>query len=178
MHVFLIGFMGSGKSSTGKRLARVLGMPFMDIDNEISLEYKMSISDIFSRYDEEVFRMIEKVILRKSATLPEPYVISAGGGTPCFHDNIDFMLEHGLTVYLHLDIPMLVSRIKDSHTRRPLVDTDDQQELTLRVHELFSERERYYRMADIHFDARNLDVNALAQTIREGMKRKKISSGA
>ena len=172
MHIYLIGFMGSGKSSAGKRLARLLGYPFLDIDQAITEEYHMEISDIFSRYDEDVFRLMEKDVLRKTAALAEPHVISAGGGTPCFHENMDFMLAQGLTVYLHLEIPVLVNRIRHSHTRRPLVDTQDATELSRRVEELFVQRERYYTRADIHFDARNLDAELLARAVKEGLQRK------
>ena len=176
MHIYLIGFMGSGKSSAGKRLARLLGYPFLDIDQAITEEYHMDISDIFSRYDEEVFRLMEKDVLRKTADLEEPYVISAGGGTPCFHDNMDFMLSHGLTVYLHLEIPVLVNRIRHSHTRRPLVDTKDTGELSQRVEELFIRRERFYTQADIHFDARNLDADLLVRAVKEGLQRKGLKA--
>lgn len=174
MQVFLVGFMGSGKTTAGKRLAKLLDLGFIDLDHTIEAEYKMSIPEIFKQYDENVFRLLEKSTLHKVTERSDDVVVSTGGGTPCFYDNMDYMLNRGLVIYLHLEVPTLVRRIMQSHTQRPLVLSKDHQELTQRVEELLQQRESFYRRADLHFDARNLRIESLIPTIKESIRIKQL----
>lgn len=170
MRIYLVGFMGSGKTTTGKRLAKALGYPFIDLDHAIEQEYRKSIPEIFKQYDEGVFRLLEQKMLHKVSDANPVSIISTGGGTPCFFDNMDYILQNGLAVYLHLEIPVLVQRILKSHTRRPLVLSKDEDELRQKVEELFERREPFYRRADIHVDARSLRIESLLQTLSNSPK--------
>jgi shikimate kinase len=165
MRIYLVGFMGSGKTTTGKRLAKALGFPFIDLDHAIEQEYRKSIPEIFKQYDEGVFRLLEKNMLHKVSELNPTAIISTGGGTPCFFDNMEYILNNGLAIYLHLEIPVLVQRILKSHTRRPLVLSKDEDELQSRVEELLGKRNPFYRQADIHIDARSLRIESLLNTL-------------
>src|SRR5512133_3442701 len=97
--IYLIGFMGSGKSTAGRELARLLGWSFTDLDTEVEKREGKTIRQIFAQKGEEYFRNLETKVLRDLNTLANS-VISTGGGTPCHSDNMDFMLENGLTIYL------------------------------------------------------------------------------
>ena len=97
--IFLIGFMGSGKTTLGKALAQKLGVDFIDLDLYIETRYHKTVREIFAESGEERFRQIEKSLLHEVADF-ENVIIAAGGGTPCFFDNIDYMNGHGTCVYL------------------------------------------------------------------------------
>ena len=99
--VYIIGFMGCGKSTAGKKLASVLNWSFIDLDRKIEAHAGMTIPEIFSKHGESFFREVESEVLRSFQTLSE-VVISTGGGTPCHGDNMDFMTETGLTLYLKM----------------------------------------------------------------------------
>ena len=119
MKIFLIGFMGSGKTTLGKKLARVLGYDFVDLDKVIEEESGVSVPDYFSRHGEDAFRQLERDCLR--TRLPAgPVVVATGGGAPCYFDNMDWMNEHGVTVYLMLPPGVLASRLNGSRNR-PLI---------------------------------------------------------
>jgi shikimate kinase len=94
--VYLIGFMGSGKTTVGRKLAKKLDHPFIDLDETIENRYRISIPTIFSKYDEKVFRKIEHETLKSLLHL-QNHVISTGGGTPCFFNNIDLINENGIS---------------------------------------------------------------------------------
>ena len=118
--VYLIGFMGSGKTTTGLKLASLLGWEFKDLDKNIEENTGMTIPEIFSHHGEAYFREVESRILRSVEPVKNT-VISTGGGTPCYSDNMDFMLNTGLTIYLKLNAGQLKSRLSDSNGERPLI---------------------------------------------------------
>lgn len=149
MKIVLIGYMGSGKSSVGKRLAEVLGLPFRDMDVEIEKQEDCSISEIFSRKGEIYFRKIENKILKELLSQPKSYVLATGGGTPCYGDNMDFMIKADvITVYLKTPLEVLTSRLVLEKDNRPLLahlETEDELNDFLRKH-LF-ERVYYYNQS-------------------------------
>jgi len=163
--VYIIGFMGSGKSTAGKKLSAILGWQFIDLDKEIEREAGKPVNDIFSDEGEVRFRALEKETLR-SLTLKNDTVISCGGGTPCHSNNIDFMLSTGTVVYLEMTPGQLKSRLEGSQGSRPLIKDLKGDELIHFISKKLSEREKYYRMASVIINGISLDINKLAGRIQ------------
>ena len=149
--IFLVGYMGSGKSSVGRLLAKKIGWQFIDMDLFIENRYRKSVSQIFSANGETVFREIEQTILQEVA-LFEQAVISTGGGAPCFHNNMTLMKQMGVVVYLKVPIPQLTKRLEASKQSRPLINNKTKEELTVFVTENLKAREVFYNEADIILD--------------------------
>ena len=121
MTIFLVGYMGCGKSTLGKKLAINLNYDFIDLDNYIEEQEGRTIKEIFADDGEDYFRKLERVYLHRVIDT-ENVVISSGGGTPCFFDNMDQMNEYGLTVYINMHPKALIPRLKLSELYRPLID--------------------------------------------------------
>ena len=153
--IFLIGFMGSGKTTLGKALARKLGVDFIDLDLYIEARYHKTVREIFSESGEEKFRQIEKTLLYEVADF-ENVVIAAGGGTPCFFDNIDYMNAHGTCVYLKASTEELCKRLACGRESRPLLRGKSDEELRLFIDQTVARRETYYTRAALHFDTGSL----------------------
>lgn len=117
--IYLTGFMGSGKSFTGRQLAELLHLPFIDLDDRIEAAAGKTISEIFEQDGEPAFRIIERDALRATAT--EDAVIATGGGAPCFHDGMDWMNTHGATVFLDPPLSVLLPRLEAGRAHRPLL---------------------------------------------------------
>jgi shikimate kinase len=162
--VYIIGFMGSGKSTTGKRLATTLGWQFIDLDKEIELKAGKAIKEIFSTSGEDHFRELEAETLT-SLEITNDTVISAGGGTPCHGSNMDFMIRTGLVVYLKMTPGQLKSRLEGRVTSRPLIININKTELLQYISAKLSEREEYYLKASIIVDGLDLDIKVLSETI-------------
>jgi shikimate kinase len=163
--VYLIGFMGSGKSTAGRNLASHLGWSFIDLDDKIEYRAGQTIKDIFSDRGEEFFRKLEMEVLKESGN-QENTVISTGGGTPCFGDNMDFMNHTGLTVYLKLTPLQLKSRLADTKEERPLLKDLDDASLISFIEDKLSFREKWYSMADLIVDGFSADIIQLGTLIR------------
>ncbi|MDD3910421.1 MAG: shikimate kinase, partial [Proteiniphilum sp.] len=138
--IFIIGYMGSGKTTVGKRLARSLSLSFIDLDAFIENKYRKSVSDIFTEKGEEQFRKIENRALIEVANI-EDVVISTGGGTPCFFDNMDVMNKAGTTVYIQADPEELAARLLASKTVRPLIAGKPREEIIPFITEHLAQRE-------------------------------------
>lgn len=125
--IFIIGFMGSGKSTLGRALGRATGRTFIDLDNYIEQRFHANVRDIFASRGEEGFRDIERRMLREVSQF-EDVIVACGGGTPCFYDNMEVMNAAGLTVMLDVSIDRLHSRLCLGRRRRPLIAamTDDE----------------------------------------------------
>jgi shikimate kinase len=148
MNIYLIGFMGSGKSFTGQQLATALHLPFVDLDERIEQTEKRSIAQVFESEGESYFRTLEAQLLR--ATLADdPAVISCGGGTPCFHQNMDWINANGLSIYLKASVPLLAKRLKKGQEHRPLIRGFNELELEAYIAERLAQRELYYSQAKI-----------------------------
>lgn len=165
--IYIIGFMGSGKSTTGKRLATTLGWQFIDLDKEIELKAGKAIKEIFSTSGEDHFRELEAETLT-SLKIKNDTVISAGGGTPCHGSNMDFMIRTGLVVYLKMTPGQLKSRLEGGATSRPLIKNISKTELLQYISAKLSEREEYYLKASIIVDGIDLDIKNLSETIKAG----------
>jgi shikimate kinase len=162
--VFVIGFMGSGKSTFGKKLATKLGYGFIDLDEEVVKLAGKSISEIIEQEGEEKFRQLENTAL-KGLDISNK-VISTGGGTPCFYDNIEWMKEHGLVVYLNVPEGVIYSRLKTTDlTQRPLLKGLDDDGLKQFIHTKLEERLPYYYRAKVFFNPVNTDMEYLVRLV-------------
>ena len=165
MRIYLVGYMYSGKTTVGKRLARQLGYRFMDTDKVFEERYRISIPDFFSRYDETAFRKLEHDILL-STTECDDCVISTGGGTPCFHNNMDFIMDNGLSIYLEASENTILSRKAKSRKARPILESMDDDELRTFVKEQLDERRQVYERARLRFDAENVFIDDICKVIQ------------
>ena len=164
MIVYLIGFMGSGKSTTGKKLASALNWNLIDLDMEIERRTGQLVHDIFVEHGEGHFRKVESDVLR-SLLFDEDIIISCGGGTPCFNSNMEFMLNNGLTVYLKMDAEQLRSRLVNSHTVRPLLKNLNKDELLVFIQNSLAERESCYDKSEVVIQGLDVDIVSLKNKI-------------
>lgn len=149
--IFLVGFMGSGKSTAGRKLAARLGWSFIDLDERIESCTGMKITEIFQTKGEQSFRETETEQLHRLEKINNA-VISTGGGTPCFDGNMDFMLANGVTVYLRLTPVQLKRRLERSGSERPLIRDLNKEDLLEYIIKTLEERERWYLRADLVID--------------------------
>jgi shikimate kinase len=163
--IYIIGFMGSGKSTAGKKLSGVLGWTFIDIDRKIEEVAGKTIPQIFAGDGEDVFRKIESDVLN-SINPGEGTIVSTGGGTPCHGNNMDLMLRTGLTVYLKMTPEQLTYRLLESTAVRPLIKNVSDEQLPEFIEKVLSVREKYYSRAEIIIDGINLDINRLISLIK------------
>jgi shikimate kinase len=163
--IYLIGFMGSGKSTMGRTLAKKLGWTFVDIDKRIEARAGMTIPEIFSVHGEEWFRNVESEVLRSFGSLSSA-VISTGGGAPCHGDNMDFMLETGLTIYLKMSAEQLKRRLADSSGERPLLKGLTGDKLLEYIKNKLAEREKWYGRAAITVDSLNAGYSVLLPVLK------------
>jgi shikimate kinase len=166
--VYIIGFMGSGKSTAGKKLASLLGWSFIDLDKEIEEKAGMKIPKIFSVYGEEYFRSLETKVLRTLGSEKET-LISTGGGTPCYDTNMDFMLDSGLTVYLKMTPEQLHSRLSESMGERPLIKDFTNERLFSYIKEKLAYREKWYNRSDITIEGLNIDICGLHSLVKANL---------
>ena len=146
-HVFLIGFMGSGKTHWGRKAAVALSRPFLDLDARIEAREGKSIARIFGENGEAGFRELEKQCLRDLKGLP-PSIIATGGGTPCFFDNMAWMRAHGHVVYLKTPPEILFERLKPEREQRPLLKSLDDAGLSDFIRQRLAARAPAYERAD------------------------------
>jgi shikimate kinase len=163
--IYILGFMGSGKTTAGKKLASLLGWSFIDLDKKIEEHTGKTIPEIFSHSGEEYFRNIESGLL-KSLDYQSNTVISTGGGTPCYSDNMDYMLNTGLTLYLKLTPGQLKSRLSESKGDRPLIKDLDDQKLQSYIEKKLADREKWYNRSDIITEGIDLDINLLSSLVK------------
>ncbi len=147
--------MGTGKTTAGRELAKALGVEFVDIDHFIQARYLKSVSQLFEDVGEAEFRKIESNILKEVGEF-EDVVISTGGGTPCFFDNIDYMNRVGTTIYLKASPEALSSRLNTCKEKRPLIRDKNEEELYAFVVESLQKREPFYSKAGIIFETEEL----------------------
>ena len=159
-NIFLIGYMGAGKTTIGKQIAKCLGWPFVDMDLFIENRYHKTVPDIFAEKGEEFFRKIEHLILQEVAQF-ENTVISTGGGTPCFLDNMDLMNRTGITVYLKLPVSELMRRLSANKHERPLIKDKNTEELKQFIIDSLEKREMWYSRAGIVFNSSDESIHTI-----------------
>ena len=175
MRIILFGFMGSGKSTYGRKLAKKMNHEFIDLDHYIESREKESIKHIFSHQGEDRFREIERECLLEILK-KDNYVLATGGGTPCFYDNMKVMNQYGLTIYLKLDIKTLVSRLINAKINRPLIWGKSEKELTDFIKKTLKKRKKYYKKAHLTINAKDLDIRRLRNRIEKYSGKKKINT--
>ena len=154
--IILIGYMGAGKTTVGKTLAKQLGRTFYDLDWYIEDRFHQRIPDIFREKGEEGFRKIEQRMLHETAAF-ENVVLACGGGTPCFFDNIDYMNSCGETLFLEASVDTIISHLKISRTPRPLLQQKSGEELRQFIDEQLQTRLPFYQQAKYTFNVDILD---------------------
>ena len=154
--IILIGYMGAGKTTVGKALAKELGIPFYDLDWYIENRRRKTVSEIFAEVGEEGFRQIEHNMLHEVAEF-EDVIISCGGGTPCFFDNIDYMNQQGQVIYLRCEPQVLQKHLMMGKTERPLLKDKSPEQLIDYITEHLKEREPYYNKARYTLDVSLMD---------------------
>lgn len=158
-NVVLVGFPGSGKTTIGKQLATQLGLRFVDLDAAIEEKYHTTIPQLFNKYGEFVFRKCEYATLTQ-VLQDNNMLLSTGGGTPCFHDAMDVINQHSISIYIKLSEDTLFDRLKDSRKKRPLTQHLNDEELRRFVKETLSFRKDYYEKAQLTLS--EMDVNDLS----------------
>jgi shikimate kinase len=161
--VYLTGFMGSGKTTVGKKLAAQLNYTFIDLDSYIEKQEGRS-SELFNEHGENYFREVEHQCLQTLLKL-EKLVVACGGGTPCFYDAMQQMNEHGITVYLQMNVLAIFNRLKQGRMQRPLIAGKSDEALRQYIDEKLKEREPLYLQAQIVVPAIDLNISELKNKI-------------
>ena len=160
MKIYLIGFMGCGKTTIGKRLAARCGFSFVDMDELFSTVHNCSVKDYFDLHSEEQFRTEEQKILHQTHFMDDA-VIATGGGTPCYQDNMQWILSNGIAVYIKMPAAALYSRLSNSKTQRPLLAALSDQDLKSTIEKLLSQRENIYNTAHITISGLDFDMEKM-----------------
>lgn len=168
MKVVLLGYMASGKSTVGRLLARQLEMEFIDLDDYIAANQKKSIKDIFSEKGEIFFRKLEHQMLTEVLEKDASIILSTGGGTPCYGNNMETILKQSdHSIYLNLSIPQLVNRISREKENRPLVRNISDEELPEFIGKHLFERRPYYLQAKHILDCNDANAETVTEQIKE-----------
>jgi shikimate kinase len=162
--IFLIGFMGCGKTTLGRKLATRLGYEFMDLDHILEERVGMSIADYFSTHGEEAFRKLESEVL-KQTVYPEHAVISTGGGLPCFYDNMQWINAQGRSVYIQLSPKTLADRLEHEKVTRPLLRNKHGDELIAFIDDKLAEREVFYKQATVMANGLSLTAEKVEELL-------------
>ena len=166
MRIFLIGFMGSGKTHWGKQLATQLKIPFFDLDDVISSKENKTIAEIFAHAGEEAFRVKEREVLESLIDENASMVVSCGGGTPCFFNNIERMKKYGVVIWLNTHVEVLVQRLIKEKEKRPLIKNVHDADLRSYIVRKLNERRMYYEQADVVIDKEDsISITEFIQTV-------------
>jgi shikimate kinase len=163
--VFICGFMGCGKTTQGKKLAKEMGYYFIDSDDYISNQYDKTITELFKEVGEEQFRTIETKALNECIANNVKALIAVGGGTPCFNDNMSAMVNSGKVVYLKMDADALYNRLFNAKQDRPLIKDKENEEMLLYIENLLKTREVFYNKSQIITSGVTVDIDELMKDI-------------
>ena len=164
MRIYLIGYMYSGKTTVGHKLAVQMGYRWLDLDQMLENTFHTTIPIFFKRYGEEAFRKIEQKLLHSTADL-DNVVISTGGGTPCYFDNMQWINQHGISVYFDVTVETLLHRAETSKKPRPTFAGMSTEERDAFIREQLDKRLPYYCKAKVIFPADNPNLSQLAEQI-------------
>lgn len=151
-NIYLIGMMGSGKSTLGKKIANRHNVVFIDLDAQVEQKEGISIHEMFDQHGENYFRDKEAEALRTIKEQDSPFVCATGGGTPCFKDSLTYMLKNGTVVWVDPPLKMIVSRLENAKDERPLLVGLDREGIAQKLEQLMEERRSWYEQADLRFD--------------------------
>ncbi len=170
MTIFIIGYMASGKTTFGKALAKKTNMQHIDLDFYIEQRFHSTIRDIFANKGEAEFRRIESAMLREVGEISD-VVISCGGGTPCFGNNMDFMNSKGLTVCLQASDDVIANRIIQAGNKRPLMAGKSKEDILLTINQHMEVRKPFYDQASIAISGNKLESKTqIAETVDDFIK--------
>lgn len=162
--VFLVGFMGTGKTHWGRLWAEKLHYVFVDLDDVIEAAEHSSVHDIFENKGEDYFRRKEAETLRQMGE-NENTIIACGGGTPCFFENMEWMNAHGITILLRSEAAYILENIKNQSGKRPLLKGMNDEEMLSFIESKLKERAPFYTKAAIALDAQTASDNSIDQII-------------
>jgi len=165
MKIVLIGYMASGKSVIGKRLASKVNTEYVDLDNYIENQEKKSISTLFSEKGEIYFRKVESLYLKELLKKNEDYVISVGGGTPCYGNNLNEIKKHANSIYLKASIKVIYSRLLFESDKRPLVSEIPKNKLEEFIAKHLFERRNFYEQSDNTIDVTDKTIGEITTEI-------------
>lgn len=154
--IFLTGYMGAGKTTLGKAMAKVLQLSFVDLDWHIEERYHKTVGELFELHGESGFREIERKMLHEVAAF-ENVVISTGGGAPCFFDNMEYMNRQGITVFLDASVDILFDRLRVARSQRPILRNKNDEELKLFIRTALDRRLSFYNQAKYIFKTDELE---------------------
>lgn len=167
IRIFLVGYMGAGKTTIGKAFAKAYGLTFLDLDWYIEERYHKTVSELFAERGETGFREVERKVLHEAADF-ENVVIATGGGAPCFYDNMKFMNDLGMTVFLDVHPEVLFNRLRVATVGRPILRGKSDEELRVFIEERLQERVGFYSQAKYTFRADWLESR---RQIKESVRR-------
>lgn len=173
-NIFLIGFMGSGKSHWGRIWAKKHSLSFIDLDEEIEVAFGMKVEEIFEKHSEDKFRELERLHLRENEHKTN-LLVSCGGGTPCFFDNMDWMLKNGIVIYLNATDRYILEHVIEETKKRPLLKEVNESELLFFIRKKLAEREPEYRRANYILDTATLTGQSLDELI-SGLTKEKTNN--
>lgn len=165
MKIFLIGFMGSGKSYWGRRLSEKLQAPFFDLDEKVVEQEGKSINEIFAEQGEEYFRRQEKEVMHILTESHSTFVMATGGGTPCYFNNIEYMNNAGTAVWINTPADVLYDRLIKEKEHRPLLRNLSDEQLRAFISKKYADRKMYYEQADVIIDDENSSLDDFLQKI-------------
>ncbi len=160
MKIFLIGFMGSGKTYWAGQWANETTLAFFDLDKAIEEAEQKTVAEIFEKKGEDYFRQKETEVLQSFAQ-HNNCIIACGGGTPCFNNNMQWMNENGTTIYLEATANNILQRVLDEQDKRPLIKNLNQAELLFFIQQKLKERESFYTQAKIILQTNTLTKDSL-----------------
>jgi shikimate kinase len=163
--IYLIGFSTSGKSTLGKIIAEKLNFHFIDLDVAITQQQGKSINALFDEFGEEGFRKIEQQLLVNTIFLTET-VIACGGGTPCYSDNMDFLLRNGTVIYFDVDEAILLERMLNNTAERPLFKGKSKEEIAIHITNLLNARKEFYERANITIKNNSNEESAVTDVLK------------
>ena len=165
MRIYLIGYMGCGKSTLGRRLANHLGGQFGDMDHYIEERNCKTIPQIFEEEGEAEFRKKERKALEELSEFTD-IVIATGGGAPCFFDNIDLMNRTGKTIYLNIDPTILADRLLHSKTERPLIKGKSRDERVAFCDDTLKKRNEFYMQAKYQITLPDVELSSVEELLK------------
>jgi len=164
--IFITGFMGSGKTYWAKMWAEKTSLNYFDLDEQIETTVGDTVAQIFEKKGEGYFREMERYVMRKFS-LRDNFILACGGGTPCFFDNLQWMNEHGTTIYLQASPDEILDRIMNETQERPLLNKVNASELLFFIEKKLKEREPFYKQAKHILNTNELTIDSLSEIIKQ-----------
>lgn len=156
MFIFLIGMPAAGKSTIAKKLAQRMRIATVDLDEYIVSKASQSIATIFQEKGEDFFRALERDALRECVQTSAKIIVATGGGTPCFYDNLAFMKQKGLVIFMDIPLETLAQRIVQQPTQRPMFEGQNTVQIAETLKKIYQKRLPFYRKADLCFTPKQI----------------------